>query len=104
MNAAGIRMINPHDHPKRGGLAGTIWSNEAVNRPLRHGQGQIVNRNVFSERLRHVFDFNNVHMDGGLIVADKAAGRLQTEFDSYFSGSFAGNLQFSTVFEFEEKL
>ena len=60
-NLPGVGKKDPHDHPQRRRLAGTIRADEAVDRSLRHRQRQIVDRGEVAERLRDVFDFDDVH-------------------------------------------
>ena len=47
----GRRRDEPQQHPDGGGLAGAVGTEEAVDRAVRHGQGDIVHRELGAESL-----------------------------------------------------
>ncbi len=64
-NAAAVGIEDIHDHPHGGGLARAVGADEAVNRPRRDGERQVVYRRNVAEGLRYAADFDGVHAPDG---------------------------------------
>src|SRR5438552_1737793 len=54
-------MQDAHDHAQRGGLAGAVWTDEAVHASGRHLEGQIIDGHMVAERFGNLVNLDGCH-------------------------------------------
>ena len=55
-----VRIEDPQDHPQRRGLAGSVRTDEAVDRTLGHDQIEVIHGHLRPETFRHLTQFNGI--------------------------------------------